>query len=247
MPSMTESMGRLANAIAQGRRERGEATKLRRAATSDRAASVASHLGAVGAARTAAARAYRTKAASDAASRTHDLRVRLDLHRRQRHAQHRHRLEAAAKWRSEAAAFMAQLTESVTALREEFRSSLSQQHQAHLAAARTIQQRLAGYARDRQGADDAWSGRRPKRPVAAGVAAPPAAERPVRVETPRVETPKVETPKAETPRAEPPRVETPRAAESGAVGRPAAKDARSRPKGGATGGSEPSSDRETSS
>ena len=172
MPSMTEDMTNLANSIVSHRHERAEATKIRCKATQLRGAAVIHQLQVFGRTRAEAAHVYHKAAEAAAALRVRTTASALDLHRRARATN-------AEAQRRELASFMTGLIDGVTHLREGFAVELTNRRVALKTLAEGVHRDLRASNLDRQGAADAWSGRKARpaarMPVPVPAPAPPPA------------------------------------------------------------------------
>ncbi len=156
MPSMTEDMGRLANAIAASRRQRAEARIVRGQAVVARGRDVEAMLEAMTKARAMMARDYHKEMA---AIRRHRHREVATLFRQFAHdhdMRRRHRAEAAAAEGAELAAFMRDLTARVAAMRDGFAKSQKARTAACQHFRHTVERQLAAFTRDRHGAAVTW-------------------------------------------------------------------------------------------
>ena len=158
MPSMTDELGRLASAIATSRRQRAEARSVRGQVVVARGREVEASLEAMAKARNLVAREQQKDAAAARRHRHREVATLFRQFGRVRAVRWRQSVEAAAAEQAQAAAFMRDLTARVAALRDGFAMSQEARSAARRARAHEVTEQLAGYARDRHGADLAWRG-----------------------------------------------------------------------------------------
>lgn len=172
MPSMTEDLGRLALGIAASRRGRMAASVERQREVGRRHRAVVDKLRALRTTRATMSREQH----KDAAAGRRERRSGVERLLRQFH---RNRDKTATEARVQAASFMRDLTGRVAALRDAFSASQEARAKSRHDLAEALQERLAGYRRDRHDADTAWHGTpaRHARPPAPAGAHRPAAER----------------------------------------------------------------------
>jgi hypothetical protein len=196
---MTDAMSALAHAIAQHRRDRATATKLRGEETADRSRAVASQLREARAAFTRHARDYRATAEAANEQRHMTVGALLAANRHRRMTRHGQRLEMATAQHRQLATFMSDLTADVGTMRDKFRAHLARDRRAqssalasfaanlatdvgamragmrarHRAMSQDLHQLLRNATRDRHGATEAWRGRTATPPATTPPSFPP--------------------------------------------------------------------------
>jgi len=168
MANIAEDMGRMADGIVAGRRQRSDLATAIKAATADRRRGVRSQLDGLHAARDRASREWLQSAAAARKGRHNDVKALMAQFGRERAARRQHAVEVATAQREKAAAFMRDLTSGVAALRDGFGAAQQSRARDGRALAEAVHARLAVYGQDRVAAVAAWAGHPAKRTAATG-------------------------------------------------------------------------------